>query len=256
MHKPKAEWRIAKDTNGAARIAAGEFARIVTNAVRERDVAFVALAGGSTPKATYELLASAEFAGQVPWQNIYFFFGDERCVPVDSSDRNDRMARESMLQKMGIAQPRVFSMPAERADHDAAAREYEQSIRSIINNTKNNIPRFDLILLGMGADGHTASLFPGSAELLETKRLVTTAFGGPQPVWRLTFTLPVLNAARNVMITATGESKSTVLKRVLDLNDPNPLPAARVAPEDGLLIWVLDAALANAAGIAQRNHSG
>lgn len=256
MPNRKAQWRIAKDAAGAARIAAAEFLRIVSTAVAERGSSFVALAGGSTPKAMYELLASKEFAALIPWKSIYFFFGDERCVPEDSADSNYRMARESLLQKVAIPNSHVFPMPGALADRGAAAREYEQSIRSAVFDTNNGIPRFDIILLGMGADGHTASLFPGSAELLEKERLITTAFGGPQKIWRLTFTFPLINAARNVIITATGESKATILRRILDPNDPDPLPAARVAPEGGLLTWILDAPLANAAGIAQRNHSG
>lgn len=244
------EFRIVNNGDAAARATADLLLNSVNDACAARGRAAVALAGGSTPRAAYELLSSPEYAPRVPWNRVDFFFGDERAVPPDHTDSNYKMACDAMFTKMCVAPDHVHRMEGETASLDDAARRYESEIRRIVPAQTGEIPQFDLILLGMGPDGHTASLFPGSPALDEKLNLIIPAFGGPVPIWRLTFTYPILNAARAVVITATGVSKAPALRRALDPADPDPLPVARVRPA-GRLTWILDAPLASAAGIAE-----
>ncbi|MBI3820771.1 MAG: 6-phosphogluconolactonase [Planctomycetes bacterium] len=236
--------KIARDADEAARMTAAEFARIAGEAIAARGRACVALAGGSTPRAAYESLAGGGFMDAIAFSNIHFFFGDERAVPPADADSNYKMALDAMLIKLRVPMQQIHRMEADAPDIEGAANRYESNIRSIVGAS----PAFDLILLGMGPDGHTASLFPGSPALAESSRLVAPAFGGPKPMARLSFTFPLINTARNVVITATGEAKSAALRRVFS-GSADDLPVARVAPADGNMTWILDAPLAEAAGV-------
>jgi 6-phosphogluconolactonase len=249
MSDPKfpIEWRIVGDGDAAAAAAAELFVEIAGAAIAERGAALVALAGGSTPRAAYGLLASDAFLGRVRWDSIDFFFGDERGVPPGDPDRNDRMAWDTLLSKVGIPPARIHPMPAERADREAAADAYAAEIRAAAGAPARAIPRLDLVLLGMGADGHTASLFPGSEALEERARLVVPA-RRPEGRWGMTMTYPLLNAARAVVFTATGDAKGAALRRVVEAG-ADPPPAARVRPT-GRCVWIVDAPLAKAAGLA------
>lgn len=202
----------------------------------------VALAGGNTPRRFYAALAQAG-AGR-DWSAVHFWFGDERAVPPDHPDSNFRMARETLFTPLGIAAGRIHPMPIPDpvlpVSLDAAARDYEAELRRHLPGTDDGWPRFDLVLLGMGEDGHTASLFPGTAALDETRRAVVPVHVANRNAWRLTLTLPVLNAATHVWVMVTGAAKAPALRRARSRLDP-PLPIQRVQPPGGR-DWFVDAA--------------
>ncbi len=205
----------------------------------------VALAGGSTPKHLYSLLATPEFQEQIPWPRVRFFWGDERCVPPDHPESNYRMVHESLLSKVPIPVENVYRMEGEK-DPQLAALRYEETLRRFFQLSDEDLPRFDLILLGLGEDGHTASLFPGSHAVEETNRLVTALYVEKLKAHRLTLTLPVLNNSANIFFLVAGKNKAGVLRDLLQGgHGPEPLPAQRVKPQEGRLLWFADQAAAN-----------
>jgi 6-phosphogluconolactonase len=218
--------------------AAEEFLRVARTAIGAQGRFTVALSGGSTPKALYSLLASnyANFA----WNRVFMFFGDERHVPPTDPESNYRMVQESLLSKITIPPENVFRVPAENPDADAAAADYESQLRKFFELKPNEFPRFDLILLGMGPDGHTASLFPDSAALEEKSRLVVANWVEKFKTHRITFTFPVLNRAAEIVFLASGPDKAEILHQVLEGKNSPPLPSQQVQPSDGKLLWMLD----------------
>jgi 6-phosphogluconolactonase len=222
--------------------AAEEFVRAARTAIGAQGRFTVALSGGSTPKALYSLLASnyADFV----WNRVFLFFGDERHVPPTDPESNYRMVNESLLTKIAIPAENVFRVAAENPDADAAALDYETRLRRFFEIRPGEFPRFDLILLGMGPDGHTASLFPDSAALDEQSRLVVANWVAKFNTHRITFTFPVLNRAAEVMFMASGADKAEMLRQVLEGKSTPPLPSQRVQPSDGKLLWMLDEAAA------------
>ena len=215
-------------------------------AVTERGRFTIALSGGSTPKSLYTLLATNARAS-LPWEKMFFFWGDERHVPSTDPDSNYRMVNEAMLSKVPVPASNVFRVPAENPDAAAVADAYERTLREFFGLAPGQLPRFDLILLGMGPDGHTASLFPGTAALQEKSKLVVANWVEKLKTYRLSFTLPVLNAARCVTFLVSGTDKAAVLKSVLEDDIPGEqYPAKLVRPTDGKLIWLLDRAAASA----------
>ncbi len=225
--------------------AAEEFIRAASEAVEKRGRFAVALAGGSTPKSLYALLA-ANASSSLPWSQMFFFFGDERHVPPDHPDSNYRMANESLFSKAPIPQGNVFRMPTENPDADAVAAAYEQTLRNFFSAKPGEFPSFDLILLGMGPDGHTASLFPETAALEERSRLVVANWVEKLKTSRITLTLPVLNAARCVAFLVSGADKAPALHQVLEGDGPGEkYPSKLVQPERGKLIWFVDRAAAS-----------
>ena len=234
------EIRIVETPPALFEAAADEFIRLAQAAIKATGRFTVALAGGSTPKNLYSLLATKP---GVPWDQIYFFFGDERHVPPGHNDSNFRMASESMLSKVPTPKDHVFRVPAEIPDAAKVAQSYEQSIREFFKLKDDALPRFDLILLGMGPDGHTASLFPGTAALRERERLVVENWVEKFKTWRITFTYPVLNNAANVVFLAAGAEKQDMLRTVLQgKRDPETYPSQNVHPEHGRLLWLVDRA--------------
>lgn len=222
--------------------AAETFCNLGARAIRERGRFTVALSGGSTPRGLYQQLA-ANFAAQLAWQNVFFFFGDERHVPPDDPESNYRMANESILAPLAIASDHVFRIPAELADAGEAADQYESTLRDFFQAPPGVVPSFDLILLGMGPDGHTASLFPGTTAVEEAKHWVVANWVAKFSVFRITMTFPVLNHAAAVMFLASGGEKAEMIRRVLQ--DPSAgLPSQRVRPAGGELMWFLDQAAA------------
>ena len=187
----------------------------------------VALSGGSTPKALYQILAE-EFREQVPWPNVHFFWSDERHVPPDHPDSNYRMAHEALLSRVPVPESNVHRVHSENPSAQEAADEYEKVI----------VPRLDLILLGLGADGHTASIFPGSDVLHETKRLVAAPWVEKLNTYRITMTLPLLNNGASILFLVSGAEKAQIVKEVLE--GPKKYPAQFVQPTNGELIWMLD----------------
>jgi 6-phosphogluconolactonase len=241
-----AEIRVLTTPQELFAAAADEVIRTANEAVTERGRFTIALSGGSTPKSLFHLLAT-NARTTLPWDRMFFFWGDERHVPPTDPDSNYRMADEAMLSKVPVAAGNVFRMAAENPDAADVALAYEKTLRKFFQLAPAEVPRFDLILLGMGPDGHTASLFPGTAALQEKSRLVVANWVNKLKTNRLSFTLPVLNAARCVTFIVSGTDKAGVLKTVLEEDVPGEqYPAKLVQPKDGKLIWLVDRAAASA----------
>lgn len=234
------------DAEGVALYAAREFVRRARVAIEASGAFKVALAGGATPRRSYELLADPSLATQVDWEATHVFFGDERAVPPDHPDSNYRTAFETLLGKVKIPDAQVHRLAGERLDLDAAATDYEATMAESFDLTvESGPPRFDLVMLGMGDDGHTASLFPGTAALDETRAWVVANEVPQKSTRRLTLTAPVLNAARCVMFAVEGDDKAASLAQVLEgPHDPGRFPSQLIAPVDGELLWLVDRAAA------------
>ena len=225
--------------------AAEEVVRAANEAVAQRGRFTIALAGGSTPKSLYNLLATNARTA-LPWDRMFFFWGDERHVPPTDPDSNYRMADETMLSKIPVAAANVFRMKTENPDAAAVAEDYEQTLRKFFQVEPGQVPTFDLILLGMGPDGHTASLFPHTAALQEKSRLVLANWVEKMKTYRITLTLPVLNAGGCVIFLVSGTDKATALHAVLEEDVPGEqYPAKLVRPRQGKLIWLVDRAAAS-----------
>ena len=234
------EIRILKTAAELFEAAAAEFAAQAAQAVRANGRFTVALSGGSTPKTLYSLLATKP---GIPWDKICFFWGDERYVPPDHPDSNYRMANEALLSKVPVRAENVFRVHAEQKDAAAAAVQYEQALKDFFHLPTGQFPRFDLILLGVGPDGHAASLFPGTSALNENQRLVVANWVPKFNTHRITFTFPVLNAAACVLFLASGPDKAPILHEVLE-NSAAELPSQKIRPANGRLIWLVDEAAA------------
>ena len=240
-----AEIRILTTPQELFAAAADEIVLEANDAVNARGRFTIALSGGSTPKSLYNLLAT-NARTSLPWDRSYFFWGDERHVPPTDSESNYHMADEAMLSKVPVPTANVFRVPAENPDAEAAAAAYEQTLRKFFDVPADGVPHFDLILLGMGPDGHTASLFPGTAGLKEKSHLVIANWVEKLKTHRLSFTLPVINGAHTVAFLVSGTDKAPVLKEVLEGNAPgDQYPSKLVKPKDGKLIWFLDRAAAS-----------
>jgi 6-phosphogluconolactonase len=229
-----------------ARAAAQLFADRVTQAVQQRGVARVAISGGSTPKVMFQMLAdpAQPFAASVSWQKLYLYWVDERCVPPTDADSNYRMTSEALLSKVPLPAEQVFRMEGELDPEEAASR-YESVLRNSMKLEGAESPAFDLLLLGMGDDGHTASLFPHTAGLEEITRLVIANHVVQKETWRITLTAPVINQARHVAFLVEGEKKTDVLAEVFTgPRDPERLPSQLVRPWNGSLDLLLDTAAA------------
>ena len=203
-------------------------------ALGERNQFRLALSGGRTPRPVYEELA--RMGHDLPWERIFVTFGDERCVPADDAESNFRMARESLLNPAGVPDRSVARMRGE-VDPQLAAQEYEDQLSVLAAQKGEMIYRHDLILLGLGDDGHTASLFPGTAALDETVRKVVANFVPKFDSWRLTFTLPLLNAARRICFLVNGDKHRDLIEQVLE--GDQKYPAARVAASHGEITWII-----------------
>jgi 6-phosphogluconolactonase len=221
--------------------AAQEFAGRARQAVEKNRRFLVALSGGSTPKALYQELAQPKFAS-LPWDKVFFFWGDERHVPPDSADSNYRMVDDALLSKVPAPPGNIFRVRAEQSDANIVAQEYEQIVRDFFHLKPAEFPRFDLVLLGLGPDGHTASLFPDSGGLTETNRIVIANWVEKLRTHRISFTFPVLNAAACDMFLVSGEGKREKVRQIL--TEHQDFPARRVDPRDGDLLWFLDRAAA------------
>jgi 6-phosphogluconolactonase len=225
--------------------AAEEVLRAAAEAIARRGRFTIALSGGSTPRNLYTLIA-ANASASLPWDQMFFFWGDERHVPLNDPDSNYRMAKETLLSKVPIPPANIFPVPADNPDAAAAAQAYEDTLRKFFALAPGEFPRFDLILLGMGPDGHTASLFPETAALQEKSRLVVANWVEKLSNSRITFTLPVLNAARCVAFLVSGADKAAVLHEVLEGKAPGEkYPSKLVRPIEGKLIWFVDRAAAS-----------
>jgi len=238
----KGELVLCESASVVGRKAAEFFADTVEAAVRRTGVFTVALSGGSTPKLMYQVLAGPDFRGRVAWPQGEYFWSDERCVPPEHSDSNYGLVERELLSKAPIPRERIHRMRGE-LEPERAAAEYEQELRRVFRMAPPAFPRFELLLLGLGDDGHTASLFPGSPALNETTRLVAVNYVQKVNMHRLTLTFPVINAARNVMFLVSGAKKAPALRQVMRGGGAS-VPAERVHPIDSKLIWFVDEAAA------------
>jgi 6-phosphogluconolactonase len=243
---PAPELVVLPDLAQAAAAAAERFARRCVRVVADRGECAIALAGGDTPRALYARLAFEPLRSRIPWSQVRVFWGDERGVPPQDPRSNFRMAQEALLSRLPIPDHRIHRMPAERADAEAAAEEYAAVLREHLPAAADGWPQLDLVLLGLGEDGHTASLFPGAPVLRETRRLVV-AYPVPHlGMSRMTLTLPVLNHAAEVMFLVSGAQKAQALWAVLEgPRDPDRVPAQGIRPVAGAVVWIVDAAAAS-----------
>ena len=225
-----------EDLSWAAAKRLEEFGRIK---LIEKKPFTLAVSGGSTPKLLFELLANPGFQGHVRWSNLQLFQVDERCVPPDDAQSNYRMTRLALLDAVPLPKENFHRMQAELPDRDLAAREYSEELARVLHPAPGELPRFDLILLGMGPDGHTASLFPGSPALDERTAWVAPNFAVKLNSHRITLTLPVLNAAAHVIFLVAGADKAETLQKVLE-GPPGQFPAQLVQPTKGKVSWFLD----------------
>jgi len=257
----QAELRIYRDAKELAAAAAERILRTGTESISARGRFTLCLTGGSTPRTTYELLArqsSGEFVGHAPagtnsladrpardiWKQSYFFFGDERYVPPDDERSNYKMVRDSLLKNAAVAADHVFAIPTHLATPEQAAGEYESTLKKFFGDGVA-WPEFDLVLLGLGDDGHTASLFSGAAALREADRWTTFSPPGvlPPPVDRVTLTLPVFNAARQVVFLVSGANKATAFADVYEGRvSVEQRPAVGIRPNGGQTVWLVDRA--------------
>jgi len=225
--------------------AAEEVVKAANEAIAARGRFSIALSGGSTPKSLFNLLAT-NARSYLTWERMFFFWGDERHVGPDDPDSNYKMANEAMLAKIPVAASNVFRIPAENPDAAAVASAYEETLKKFFAPQPGEFPVFDLILLGLGPDGHCASLFPETEALKEKSRWVVANWVEKLKTHRITLTLPVLNAARRVVFLVSGIDKAPALHSVLETDSPGEqYPSKLVSPTDGKLIWFVDKAAAS-----------
>jgi 6-phosphogluconolactonase len=231
----KRELIICRDLDDLSRRAAEEFIRLAQQSARLAKRFTVALSGGSTPRSLYRLLAEPAYSERVAWRDVHFFWGDERCVPPDHPDSNYGMANAALLSKVPIPAGNVHRMAGEK-EPQLAAREYENELIAFFGLGRGDWPRLDLILLGVGEDGHTASLFPENAAVENRENLVVAAYAQKLDAQRLTLTLPAINQAANISFLIAGASKALIVSEMLKA-DPasSSIPAGRVAPVAGRL---------------------
>lgn len=218
------------------------FVQIANDSIKKRGRFSVALTGGSSPTQLYQLLASNSYLEQVDWKNVYIFWGDERWVSLKDSKSNAKMAYETLLNHVPIPKEQVFPMWAEKVQPKEFANEYEQ----VLHQQLGAVPSFDLILLGMGEDGHTASLFPGTNVLQEKSKWVDAYYLDAQDMYRITLTAPVINFSKNILFLVYGSNKANALHEVLEGNQNiSKYPAQLIKPLNGTVYWFVDQAAAN-----------
>lgn len=241
------EIRILKDSAAIAKRAAEEFVKLAQSAVSRSGSFTVALSGGSTPKLLYSLLSTdLALRATLPWDKMQLFFGDERHVGPDDDQSNFKMASESMIKKSALKPEQVHRMKGEYPDVDRAAKEYEQDLRAHFRLKDAELPRFDLVLAGMGDEGHTLSLFPGTKALHAEGRTVVRNWVGKLYTERITLTAPAANNAEMILFLVAGKEKALALKAVLEgPYEPEQLPAQLLQPTNGKLLWLVDEAAGN-----------
>jgi len=233
--------KIFADAEQLNRFAAEKFVEIAVEAVEKNGSCVVALAGGSTPKAFYQLLASEKYKNEIDWTKTIFFFGDERNVAPDSDESNFRMANENLFAPLKINDANIFRWQTELKDAKKIAGDYEDSIKAFFALFEKEFPKFDLILLGMGDDGHTASLFPHTEALREKDKIAVANPVGKLNTTRLTLTFPAINNARNVIFLVKGADKAATVRAVLQEDlQPEKFPSQAISPTNGELWWLIE----------------
>jgi 6-phosphogluconolactonase len=238
------EIRILADPAAVAKRAAQEFVEAAATALREKGSFTAALAGGSTPKALYSLLVNdGRVRAQVPWDKMHLFFGDERHVGPEHPDSNFRMANETMILKSPLKEEQVTRIKGEYPDAEQAAGEYEQALREYFKLKTGEYPRFDLVLAGMGNEGHTLSLFPGTKALHADGRIAVRNWVGKLCADRITLTAAAASNSARILFLVTGADKACALQSVLEGPfEPEQLPAQLLQPKNGKLLWLVDSA--------------
>ncbi len=243
---PNPEINVFTNLEELSRAAAELFVETARSRIGATGNFFAALSGGATPRRLYELLGTSAFSNRIAWPNVHLFQVDERCVPPDHPDSNYRMIREALLVPSRMAPENIHRMAGEHAEASEAARQYALELCRVIPNREGNCPRFDLVFLGMGNDGHTASLFPGSPALEERDRWVCPSSPGAGGLPRITLTYPVLNATAQIVFLVSGSEKAATLQRVLEgPAQSHLLPAQGISPANGHLVWYVDEAAAS-----------
>lgn len=227
--------RVLPDIDGVSREAANRFIAAAGKHISSQGRFAVAISGGSTPLNFFSLLGSIMYAGKIEWSRVHFFWVDERCVPKDSRESNFKGAWDYLLSKVPIPEANIHRIKGELSPEDGAV-EYEKELKGFFGA---GVPEFDLIFLGMGGDGHTASLFSASDSLKEAEKPAVPVYVEKLKSWRVTLTLPVLNNARSVVFLVTGKNKACVLKEIIENKNLN-YPAGLIKPENGSLIWLID----------------
>ena len=242
---PRTDIHVEESPPAVAADAAEMFVLLAQQSVMMAKPFRVALSGGSTPRLLYGLITSDTFRHEVPWDNLRFFFGDERWVPHTHRESNFKLANDLLFSKVGTKPENIFSIPTEGISPEEAAAQYADTLRTEFNLTEGEIPEFDLILLGMGDDGHTASLFPGTDALDEHNKLVAATYVDKLAAHRITLTAPVLRAAKEVILMVVGDSKGPACEQVLQgpLN-VNEYPAQLLRQAKGRVTWYVDRAAA------------
>ena len=246
---------VLPDAGAITRRAAEEFLKSANEAVARKGSFTVALAGGATPRALYALLSDEPaYRSKMPWNKLHFFFGDERHVPPDSPDSNFRMANEALFSKGLVKPEQITRIKGEYPDTEKAALEYEQALRAYFKLQDGGYPSFDLVLLGMGDEGHTLSLFPGTGALHASNRIVVRNWVGKFFTERITLTAPAANQANRVIFLVTRADKAPALKAVLEgPYEPEQLPAQLIQPVNGTLLWLVDQAAGSMLATGIRN---
>ena len=247
MRKTNSEIIVLEDAAALSYKAAEIFVRCISEALSRKEHFSVALSGGSTPKALFSLLvADDSFSNKIPWDKIHFFWGDERHVSPQDEQSNFRMADEIMLAQAHVRAENIHRMRTEQSDSAKVAQGYEKELLEFFQLTAGQLPVFDFNLLGLGPDGHTASLFPGTKGLYEHNRLVVANWVEKFQAHRITLTAPVLNNADTIVFLVSGKEKAEVLQKVLEGNhQPDRWPAQLIQPIHGKLIWLVDQAAAS-----------
>lgn len=237
----RAQVHVCTDARELSRSVAERVVQLAQEAIESRGRFTIAFSGGNTPKPMYELLATPEFSKRIDWSKTYAFWGDERCVPHDSPQSNYRMVNDLLLSKVPIPRENVHPTVGQDEDPSRSAENYERSIRNVFQANGKEIPSFDLNLMGIGDEGHTASIFPDSPVFDVQDRLVTFVHVEKVKMWRITFTLPLLNHARHVVFMVEGKGKQDILPQVLDSANPSrTIPAQFIHPVNGTLEWFVD----------------
>jgi 6-phosphogluconolactonase len=242
---------IYPDIDAISQEAAKYVVRVAQEAIAARGLFSFGLSGGSTPSTLYSLLGSEPYRDQIDWHAVHFFWSDERCVPPTDPQSNYRLAQETLLSKLSLRPEQIHRMPAERPNREQAAADYAAEIHQVLGG--NGVPVFDLLQMGMGPEGHTASLFPHQPSLHEQKRLVMPVSVPKPPPDRLTFTPPLLHAARNLLYLVTGADKAEALQAVLSSSyKPEEYPAQLITKQaQGEVVWMVDPAIAQHIRIQQ-----
>lgn len=229
--------KVFADLQALSHAAARLFAKEACRAIEARGQFSVLLAGGETPRRAYEILARQPLRDMVPWEQVQFFWGDERYVPPDDQRSNARMARQTLLDLVPVPAAHIHPIPYRSSPRESAA-EYEDILRAFFNNGP---PRFDLVFLGLGENGHTASLFPGTYAVEERERWVTDVYVAEQGIYRVTLTAPLFNRAALVAFIVAGGGKALILRKVLEGSmEPRRIPAQLIKPVNGTLLWLVE----------------